>query len=166
MNSSSELRILVKFPYEISDRVFTLMHALGKYRREGDREKFERVLRHAGMQEEEAAKYFDLIDLQAPTQSDGVWVIGSNTDFAASLGVLLNNQTLPRCWLFYRLCELAAPQYVRVTCSGPVHMGGKKSKKSGWKPNPEHTNRRIVTFHTCPLDPQTQNPLPLYELFM
>lgn len=160
----SGVRLVVRMKEECAQKLTSAMHFLSKYRREEKRSAFEQVLRNLGMADQEAIQYYELIDLQVPMMNGSVVTIGSNRDLAAAHGILLLNTSVPRCWLLYRLCELVMPQDFKAVCSGQVHMGGKKSRKSRWKPNPLLVDRRTVAFPKCPHDPETGNPLPLYRL--
>lgn len=164
MCRTSGLRLVARMKENVAEKFVSAMHFLSKYRREEKRSEFERVLHNLGMETLEASTYYDLIDLQVPMMNGSVITIGSNRDVAAAHGILLLNQTLPRCWLLYRLFELIMPCDFQIVCSGQVHMGGKQSRKSRWKPNPLLEDRRTITFRKCPLDPETGNPLALHRL--
>lgn len=164
MCGTSGLRLVVRMKEDSAQRLVSAMHFLSRYRRDGKQSEFEQVLRGLGMANHELGQYYELVDIQVPMMNGSIITIGSNRDLAAAHGILLLNTLVPRCWLLYRLCELVMPRDFKVTCSGQIHMGGKKSRKNRWKPNPLHADRRTVTFSKCPQDPETGNPLPLYRL--
>ena len=158
---------LVPVPPNASDvlvRVAFVAQTLGRCRRAGTREEFEKLLEKQGMTPGEAAQYWEHVDEE--TSMKDVWTGAmSNRELATALGIFLKNNSYPRSWLLYRLVELALPNILRTKLLGSEHMGGAKSRKNRWKPNPALANRRIIQFDVCPHNGKPNNPLAVYQLF-
>lgn len=108
---------------------------IGGYRRQDRKENFNRALEAMGMEPQEVAQYWDLIDVDPNASTACVnpadidWgKIKCNSDLAKRLGISLANAKVPRNLLLYRLMELHFPDLFEVEVRGAVHMGGKEGR--------------------------------------